>query len=52
MDPLRAWTRANRPMFGTCAGLIMMANEVEGQKKVPSKECSILRFLSMRPNCI
>ncbi|MDP2246563.1 MAG: pyridoxal 5'-phosphate synthase glutaminase subunit PdxT [Nitrosomonadales bacterium] len=30
--PLRAWVRAGKPVWGTCAGLIFLAERVEGQK--------------------
>ena len=33
LDPLRAWSASHRPLFGTCAGLILMADDVRGQKK-------------------
>eukprot|EP00823_Brevimastigomonas_motovehiculus_P000023 TRINITY_DN1005_c0_g1_i3.p2 TRINITY_DN1005_c0_g1~~TRINITY_DN1005_c0_g1_i3.p2 ORF type:complete len:252 (+),score=74.25 TRINITY_DN1005_c0_g1_i3:53-808(+) len=33
LEPLRAWSRSGRPTFATCAGLILLANEVEGQKQ-------------------
>ena len=33
LAPLRQWSSCGRPMFGTCAGLILMADEVRGQKK-------------------
>jgi len=32
LEPLKAWTRANRPTWGTCAGLILIANAVEGAR--------------------
>ncbi|KAB7704006.1 pyridoxal 5'-phosphate synthase glutaminase subunit PdxT [Bacillus aerolatus] len=30
MEPLRAFGRQGKPMFGTCAGLIMLANNIVG----------------------
>jgi len=30
LQPLRAWTKGNRPTWGTCAGMIMMADNIEG----------------------
>lgn len=30
LEPLRAYGRRNRPVFGTCAGLILLCREVEG----------------------
>lgn len=30
LEPLRAWTKQNRPTWGTCAGMILIANELEG----------------------
>ncbi|MFK2827221.1 pyridoxal 5'-phosphate synthase glutaminase subunit PdxT [Bacillus sp. B190/17] len=30
MEPLRAFGREGKPMFGTCAGLIMLANNIVG----------------------
>ncbi len=30
MDPLRDFARSGKPMFGTCAGLILLAGEVVG----------------------
>ncbi|TWT05854.1 pyridoxal 5'-phosphate synthase glutaminase subunit PdxT [Planomicrobium sp. CPCC 101079] len=31
MEPLREFAKSGRPMFGTCAGLILLAREVAGQ---------------------
>ncbi len=31
MAPLRAWSAAKRPCWGTCAGMIMLADRAEGQ---------------------
>lgn len=33
MEPLKAWVNDNRPIWGTCAGLIMLADRVVGQKE-------------------
>lgn len=33
LEPLRAWVRAKRPVWGTCAGLILVAERAEGQKE-------------------
>jgi 5'-phosphate synthase pdxT subunit len=30
LEPLRQWTLQGKPTYGTCAGMIMMANRVEG----------------------
>ena len=29
-EPLRQWTKANKPTWGTCAGMILMANSIQG----------------------
>ncbi|HXF63042.1 MAG TPA: pyridoxal 5'-phosphate synthase glutaminase subunit PdxT [Caldilineaceae bacterium] len=31
--PLRAWVRAGRPIWGTCAGMILLAERATGQKQ-------------------
>jgi 5'-phosphate synthase pdxT subunit len=31
--PLRAWVRAGRPTWGTCAGMILLAERATGQKQ-------------------
>lgn len=31
MDPIREMAQAGVPMFGTCAGLILLANRIDGQ---------------------
>ncbi|MEI7025754.1 pyridoxal 5'-phosphate synthase glutaminase subunit PdxT [Paenibacillus sp. y28] len=31
VDALRAFSEQNKPMFGTCAGLILLAKEISGQ---------------------
>jgi pyridoxal 5'-phosphate synthase pdxT subunit len=33
VDPLREWVRARRATWGTCAGLILLAERAEGQKQ-------------------
>lgn len=33
VEPLRAWVRAGRPIWGTCAGMILLANRATGQKE-------------------
>lgn len=33
MEPLRAFGESGRPMFGTCAGLILLAGEVAGHEE-------------------
>ena len=33
VDPLRKWVREGRPIWGTCAGLILLADRAEGQKR-------------------
>mmetsp|Transcript_839 Transcript_839/g.1592 ORF Transcript_839/g.1592 Transcript_839/m.1592 type:complete len:191 (+) Transcript_839:260-832(+) len=33
LDPLRMFIASGAPVMGTCAGLIFLANQVEGQKK-------------------
>ena len=33
LEPLRAFVRAGRPVFGTCAGMVLLADEVIGQKQ-------------------
>ncbi|MFM7171721.1 MAG: pyridoxal 5'-phosphate synthase glutaminase subunit PdxT [Caldilinea sp.] len=32
VEPLRAWVRSGRPVWGTCAGLILLAERATGQK--------------------
>lgn len=32
VEPLRAWVQAGRPVWGTCAGLILLAARAAGQK--------------------
>lgn len=32
VDPLRAWVHSGKPTWGTCAGMIMLADRAEGQK--------------------
>ncbi|MCC6169378.1 MAG: pyridoxal 5'-phosphate synthase glutaminase subunit PdxT [Caldilineaceae bacterium] len=33
VEPLRAWVRGGRPIWGTCAGMILLANRATGQKE-------------------
>jgi 5'-phosphate synthase pdxT subunit len=33
VEPLRAWVRSGKPTWGTCAGLILLAERAEGQKQ-------------------
>lgn len=33
VDPLRQWIRSGRPTWGTCAGMILLADRAVGQKK-------------------
>lgn len=33
VDPLRAWVGAGRPTWGTCAGMILLADRAAGQKQ-------------------
>lgn len=33
MEPLRAFAKSGKPMFGTCAGLILLAGEVVGYEE-------------------
>ena len=32
VEPLRAWVRDGRPTWGTCAGMILLAERADGQK--------------------
>lgn len=32
VDPLREWVQSGKPTWGTCAGMIMLADRAEGQK--------------------
>lgn len=32
VEPLRGWVRSGRPVWGTCAGLILLAERATGQK--------------------
>lgn len=36
LEALRERIRAGMPIFGTCAGLILLAEEVEGKKQLPN----------------
>ncbi len=33
VEPLRQWVQAGRPVWGTCAGLILLADRAAGQKQ-------------------
>lgn len=33
VEPLRAWVQAGRPIWGTCAGMILLAERATGQKE-------------------
>ena len=33
LSPLRLWASSHRPTFGTCAGLILLSDDVRGQKR-------------------
>lgn len=33
VEPLRAWVEAGKPIWGTCAGMILLADRATGQKK-------------------
>ncbi len=33
VEPLQAWVRAGKPIWGTCAGLILLADRAVGQKE-------------------
>jgi len=33
VEPLRDWVKAERPTWGTCAGMILLAERAEGQKQ-------------------
>ena len=37
LEPLRARAAAGMPLYGTCAGLILMANEIEGPQDAPHR---------------
>lgn len=32
LEPLKQFAEAEKPMFGTCAGLVLLAKEIEGQE--------------------
>ena len=32
LEPLKQFAQAEKPMFGTCAGLVLLAKEIEGQE--------------------
>jgi 5'-phosphate synthase pdxT subunit len=33
VEPLRAWVREDKPTWGTCAGMILLADQATGQKR-------------------
>lgn len=33
VEPLRTWVRAGKPVWGTCAGMILLASRAAGQKE-------------------
>ena len=33
VEPLRTWVHSGRPIWGTCAGMILLAEHAEGQKQ-------------------
>lgn len=33
VEPLRAWVRDDKPIWGTCAGMILLADQATGQKR-------------------
>lgn len=33
VEPLRTWVRAGKPVWGTCAGMILLADRAAGQKQ-------------------
>jgi 5'-phosphate synthase pdxT subunit len=33
VEPLRAWVRSGKPVWGTCAGMILLADHAVGQKQ-------------------
>jgi 5'-phosphate synthase pdxT subunit len=37
MDAIRSFSAQGKPVFGTCAGLIVLANEIEGQEEAHLK---------------
>lgn len=32
IEPLRDWVQAGKPIWGTCAGMVLLAERIEGQK--------------------
>ena len=34
LEPLKAFAEEGKPIFGTCAGLILLANQIEGQDNI------------------
>ena len=48
LGPLRQWTTSNKPTWGTCAGMIMMADRIEGaspqrQELLGGLNCTVRR---------
>lgn len=48
LDPLKAWTKSDRPTWGTCAGMIMLANQIENstaerQELIGGLDCVVRR---------
>jgi pyridoxal 5'-phosphate synthase pdxT subunit len=37
LEPLKERTRSGMPLYGTCAGLILMANEIVGEQDAPHR---------------
>lgn len=37
LEPIRARARSGMPLYGTCAGLILMADEIVGQEAAPHR---------------
>jgi 5'-phosphate synthase pdxT subunit len=33
VEPLRKWVRDDKPVWGTCAGLILLANDARGTEQ-------------------
>lgn len=34
MEPLREWVASGKPIWGTCAGMILLADKITGKMKV------------------
>lgn len=41
-EPLEAWIATGKPTWGTCAGMILLANHSEGSKVVSSNAAVLL----------